>query len=103
MQCPQCQADNDAGLRFCESCGAKLARVCPTCGQELKRYAKFCGKCGASLGAATTPSAAPPHPPPMVAPAAVTDGERRHLTVLFADLVSGATMTVLRRRFAVLV
>jgi class 3 adenylate cyclase/tetratricopeptide (TPR) repeat protein len=87
MQCPECQADNDAELRFCESCGAKLGRTCPTCGQELKPQAKFCGKCGASVGAVAPPPAAPSRPPLMVAPVAPTDGERRHLTVLFCDLV----------------
>ena len=60
MQCPQCQAENDADLRFCESCGAKRARLCPSCGHELKPEAKFCGTCSTSLSAAPTPSAAPP-------------------------------------------
>ena len=49
MQCLQCRADNDAGLRFCESCGATLARLCPNCGQELKPQANFCGECGADI------------------------------------------------------
>jgi predicted amidophosphoribosyltransferase len=36
-------------LRFCESCGAKLARLYPSCGHELKPEAKFCGECGAEV------------------------------------------------------
>jgi len=82
MQCRQCRADNDAGLRFCESCGATLARLCPNCGHELKPQGKFCGQCGASLSepaapqlaraaaaprnlapAVTTASSPPPAPP----------------------------------------
>jgi len=87
MQCPQCQAENDTGLSFCESCGAKLARPCPSCGQELKPSAKFCGKCGASL---SEPAAPPPDAASDLTRAALGPapaGERRQLTVLFCDLV----------------
>jgi hypothetical protein len=73
MQCPQCRADNDAGLRFCESCGAKLARLCPSCGHELNPQAKFCGECGASLSERAAPPLAPaPTAPPELAPAVAT-------------------------------
>jgi len=106
MQCPQCQADNDAGLRFCESCGAQLARLCPGCGHELKSEAKFCGKRGAAVAAISVqahggaPSAhetagralssASLHQTVAESPA---DGERRHLTVLFCDLVDSTPLS----------
>jgi class 3 adenylate cyclase len=51
----------------------------PSCGANNKPRAKFCNDCGAPLNA-STPAAA------TVAPHDVA-GERRHLTVLFCDLV----------------
>jgi hypothetical protein len=29
MKCPRCQAENDAGARFCEDCGARLEGSLP--------------------------------------------------------------------------
>jgi hypothetical protein len=93
MQCPQCRAENDSGLRFCESCGATLARLCPSCGHELKPQAKFCGQCGAELrgsGVGDRVSVADtPHPLPDTLP----QGERRQLTVLFCDLVGSTPLS----------
>ena len=70
-RCSQCGADNPAGKRFCGDCGAALA---------------------ASGGSEHSPD--PPAPTaeiraPTAKNDAVTsvDGERRHLTVLFSDLV----------------
>jgi class 3 adenylate cyclase len=66
------------------ACGADLTPTCPSCGAENPAAAKFCIECGtalseeASKGPATTPAAEPP------------PEERRHATVLFADL-SGYT------------
>jgi len=93
MQCPRCRADNDPGLCFCESCGAKLARLCPGCGHELKPQAKFCGQCGASSSESPAP---PPAAPPEMAPATpgpAEVGERRQLTVLFCDLVGSTPLS----------
>jgi class 3 adenylate cyclase/tetratricopeptide (TPR) repeat protein len=66
------------------ACGADLTPTCPSCGAENPAAAKFCIECGtalseeASKGPGTTPAAEPP------------PEERRHATVLFADL-SGYT------------
>ena len=60
------------------TCGAALAAICPKCGTENPPQAKFCIECGTALGDA---SATPEEPPPE---------ERRHATVIFADL-SGYT------------
>src|SRR5215471_4876414 len=47
MKCPKCQAENRAGAKFCEDCGASLATPCRACGAELTPGKKFCGSCGA--------------------------------------------------------
>jgi hypothetical protein len=47
--CPSCGAQNTAGAKFCELCGAKMEveeRKCKNCGEGLRSGAKFCPKCG---------------------------------------------------------
>jgi len=60
---------------------------CESCGFENPAEFKFCGECGARLAAAAAPSAEPSAP---AAPPHIAEGERRHVTILFAD-VSGFT------------
>lgn len=100
--CPACGTGNRPGRRFCAQCGAALALACTACGFVNEAVEKFCGGCGASLAAAGTsaPAAAPPRAattataaPAAVAPAAHGDGERRPVTVLFADLVDYTRMS----------
>jgi class 3 adenylate cyclase len=78
--CPTCGELNDAAQRFCGHCGAALA-TCAACGAGNPPGFRFCGACGAPCDTATaSPSA----------PAEGIDGERRWVTVMFADL-SGFT------------
>ncbi len=100
MQCPQCQQANPDGQKFCGECGARLEVRCPSCGATNPPGQKFCGECGTRLiGGALPTSPATPAPPP--APDAYTprhlaeriissrgalEGERKQVTVLFADL-----------------
>jgi class 3 adenylate cyclase len=49
MQCPTCQHENTRAARFCESCGAQLARRCPGCNEELGPQARFCPGCGTPI------------------------------------------------------
>jgi class 3 adenylate cyclase/tetratricopeptide (TPR) repeat protein len=102
MQCARCQAHNRDGRRFCGECGAALALVCPTCSFANEGGERFCGGCGAPLGTTAQPAVlATPAPAPTPAPAAYTpqhladriissrgalEGERKQVTVLFADL-----------------
>ena len=94
MQCFKCQHVNPAGAKFCEECAAPLARTCTHCGQPLSPTAKFCPECG-------QPAATPAAPSPFGSPATYTprrlaekiltskaalEGERKQVTVLFADL-----------------
>ncbi len=97
MHCSGCGNDNREGRKFCAECGASLSARCTSCGAENAPGEKFCGDCGVALvGAALAnarKSSARTNTPeiPITAervhasvPAA---GERRHLTVLFCDLV----------------
>jgi len=96
MQCPRCHAENREGRRFCGECGLSFASTCPSCGFSNEGSEKFCGGCGRSL----IPSPAIPEPkfdsphsytPKHLAEKILTskaalEGERKQVTVLFADL-----------------
>src|SRR5947207_4235593 len=60
---------------------------CSKCGADNRETARFCDSCGAALGASAPATAADSRPP---FPSA--GGERRHLTVLFCDLVGSTAI-----------
>jgi class 3 adenylate cyclase len=91
MRCPSCHHDNRSDRRFCTQCGTKLAMGCPSCGAPIEVGEKFCGGCGAALtigGPTTIPS--PAHVPLLAEKIrqakATIEGERKQVTVLFADV-----------------
>jgi len=90
--CPSCSKSNPAGKRFCVECGLQLEPVCPACGAPVAAGEKFCGNCGARCTPAVPPLSATLA---RVAPADVPQpgGERRQLTVLFADLAGSTELT----------
>ncbi len=83
MKCPRCGTDNRAGVRFCVQCGSQLTRACASCGAPYNEGERFCGECGSAL----IPAAARSVAPPSQADTPGRSAERRHVTVLFADLV----------------
>jgi class 3 adenylate cyclase len=93
MTCPRCQAENDPGARFCEDCGARLEVTCPSCGTSVTPGKKFCRSCGAALTAepagrfASPESYTPKHlAEKILTSRAALEGERKQVTVLFADV-----------------
>src|ERR1700737_666605 len=80
MRCSNCETDNAPGSRFCNQCATPLSKRCPKCASENAPEARFCAQCSAPLD-----EAAPIRP--VTEPHAALTGERRHLTVLFCDLV----------------
>lgn len=79
LRCAACGTDNSADRRFCADCGAALPAGCPDCDFANQADARFCGGCGRRLEGA---AAAPPSARETGSP-----GERRQVTILFADLV----------------
>jgi class 3 adenylate cyclase/tetratricopeptide (TPR) repeat protein len=93
MQCPACRHDNPSGSRFCLECGGKLPDRCPSCRADLPEGAKFCHACGAPLPTPDTvgwPSPETYTPRHLIEKILISrtalEGERKQITVLFADL-----------------
>jgi len=93
VKCLRCQAENPTGTRFCGQCAAPLASVCQSCGASNPPENKFCGQCAAPLDQAARPRFAAPesYTPKYLAEKILTsrialEGERKQVTVLFADL-----------------
>src|SRR5258707_7299055 len=93
MRCSNCSSENPPGTRFCAECGNSFPAKCPKCGAEYSPPAKFCRDCGAPLDAkATTAKLAASEPAPVAEqhdPSA-SEGERKTVTTLFAD-IKGST------------
>lgn len=108
MLCPQCRRENRPDARFCDSCGASLPGACASCGRALRPDASFCDRCGRAVVALAVPE--PPAAPAAVAlgdPRSYTpkhladrilshrsalEGERKHVTVVFADVVDSTPL-----------
>jgi class 3 adenylate cyclase/tetratricopeptide (TPR) repeat protein len=102
MLCARCGTDNSSANRFCGDCGGPLANRCGQCGVENPPGKKFCGDCGSALGkevgtegklaAAGPPQVKSTTPRILIAldASSVTEGERKTVTALFAD-IKGST------------
>jgi len=96
MQCPRCQYENRPQAKFCEECATPLTRVCSKCSSPLSPTAKFCPECahpvaagGAEPRFASPDSYTPKHlANKILTSKSALEGERKQVTVLFADLKS---------------
>jgi Double zinc ribbon len=94
MTCPGCQQENPAQARFCMKCGTGLTLACAKCNTELPEGAAFCFACGQPVTSApsrqrfTAPDAYTPRhlAEKILTSKAALEGERKQVTVLFADL-----------------
>jgi hypothetical protein len=81
--CPLCGHEGHSGARFCEGCGSALPRQCRGCGAELSMGARFCSACGQAVD----PSATTAVTVPATGGGVAASGERKQVSVLFADVV----------------
>ena len=95
MRCSKCSSGSPPGSRFCAECGTPFPANCSKCGAEYAAPAKFCRDCGAALDANARPAkpvaneAAPlleQHDP------SASEGERKTVTALFADIKGSMEM-----------
>jgi class 3 adenylate cyclase len=113
MRCASCSSDNPEGAKFCGECGVPFQPRCPQCGFANLHATKFCRECGTPLPG--QPLVAKPQlltaspPPASYTPSHLaeriraeqaalearsgTDGERKTITALFADL-KGSTALI---------
>ncbi|HSR11087.1 MAG TPA: adenylate/guanylate cyclase domain-containing protein [Thermodesulfobacteriota bacterium] len=103
MRCPRCRTENKEGAKFCLECGSRFEIACPQCGRPLPASAKFCDECGRQL---TKPQESPAvdyskpesyTPKPLAEKILKTrraiEGERKLVTVLFADVANYTAMS----------
>ena len=94
MKCPKCRHENIVAAKFCEECAAPLPRTCDHCGSQVSLTAKFCPQCGHPLSPvrddprfASPKNYTPQHlADKILTSRAALEGERKQVTVLFADI-----------------
>jgi class 3 adenylate cyclase/tetratricopeptide (TPR) repeat protein/ribosomal protein L40E len=103
-QCGRCDGENPTEARFCMHCAAPLGGVCRRCGAELPGEARFCPRCAhpVDVGAPEVHSETSREPrsytPKHLADKILTsraalEGERKQVTVLFADVKGSMELT----------
>jgi class 3 adenylate cyclase/tetratricopeptide (TPR) repeat protein len=101
MHCSRCQHENPSEARFCLDCGGRLVIPCAGCGTELPGGARFCLHCGQPVTVAPV-QGAPPDPrsytprhlaEKILTSRAALEGERKQVTVLFADVKGSMELT----------
>ena len=101
MMCPHCQRVNPTDARFCTGCSQPFALLCPACQTSNAPDSRFCKACGTLLLTAESPqpaqrtAASPSYTPrhladKILAMRSALEGERKQVTVLFADMVVSA-------------
>src|SRR6516164_3458496 len=105
MECPSCRHDNDIEAKFCEQCAAPLTKACTNCGSPASRTAKFCAQCGHPLQPVAADESSrfasprdytPQHlAEKILTSRAALEGERKQVTVLFADIKSSTELVVI--------
>ena len=83
MHCRHCDSDNSATNAFCEACGKPLEAICTACRHINRPGSHFCGRCSAPLDPGTS---ARPSVEEVLRALSASGGERKRLTVIFADI-----------------
>src|SRR5262249_23622667 len=96
MRCSSCGSENREGRKFCAECGTELTLACKACGAKNRPGERFCGECGKPVAEPAKASAqpdprsyTPKHlPEKILTSRSALEGERKQVTVLFADVRS---------------
>jgi len=88
MRCPACGSNNPAEAKFCDQCAAAMPTACQSCGRVNRAGAKFCAACSSPLELTSNDL-----PSPNKDDENGLHAERRHLTVLFCDLVGSTEIS----------
>ncbi|MEK7396335.1 MAG: adenylate/guanylate cyclase domain-containing protein, partial [Candidatus Poribacteria bacterium] len=102
MKCPDCDFNNPEGMRFCGYCGVPICNLCPECGYGNPVQSDLCGKCGITLiPLLSFEPRIQKNIPFYLAdkthrPKNHTIGERKNITVVFADISGFTSMAEMR-------
>ena len=105
MRCHSCHSEVSFNAAFCDQCGERLETACPNCAERNRHGANFCRHCGHALSQTLTraPITAASVPAPetytpkhlaekILASRHKLEGERKQVTVLFADIRGSTTL-----------
>jgi len=103
MKCPNCESENDERRKFCGECGETLSIICPSCGFENLPKDNFCGDCRYDLRKSKETRPVDYGQPKSYTPKFLADkilttrssieGERKLVTVFFADVANYTTLS----------
>jgi class 3 adenylate cyclase/tetratricopeptide (TPR) repeat protein len=96
MRCPQCEQPNAPDSRFCLRCGTRLVATCSACGTDAPPDARFCAACGVPLAAAPDSYTPKRLAEKILTARSALEGERKQVTVLFADIRSSMELVANR-------
>lgn len=88
MRCPTCGAEILENASSCSKCGTRLHSFCPTCSTANLPHFRFCVNCGVPLQSGSN-GGGPARSDARAATeinAPLAEGERKHISVLFADI-----------------
>jgi class 3 adenylate cyclase/tetratricopeptide (TPR) repeat protein len=102
MKCPHCHTELPEGSKFCNECGQKLEVGCPECGKANPPASKFCLECGHDMRKPVEAEPIDYSQPQSYTPKHLADkilttrssieGERKLVTILFADVANSTAM-----------
>lgn len=95
MICFKCNSIVEEAARFCSHCGTFVGQTCPTCRTAAAANAQFCQNCGTPLLTQRTAVGAAPRgaeTPASVNISRQIAGERKRVTMLFADIASSTEL-----------
>jgi class 3 adenylate cyclase/tetratricopeptide (TPR) repeat protein len=99
MQCTNCKTTHGALQKFCGECGVSLRADCPRCGIQNLTGVAFCAGCGTHIRPASDRVSFEPRIQPprrlldrILQTRSAIEGERKQVTVLFADIISSTAM-----------
>jgi adenylate cyclase len=81
MVCPNCSFENPKDALFCGRCGTRIQQSCSKCSANWTPEFEFCGRCGNRLKEVASADSGDGPVQPLI-----PQGERRNVTVLFADM-----------------
>ncbi len=110
MKCRKCRFENPASMKFCRKCGTELELACPNCSASYSLHLEFCGACWHNLGSPTETTSpkdlSSDEKPAKIRkflPGCLTEkilsqrlrieGERRHITIMFANMKGFTPLT----------